>query len=189
VAIRQAAHSRWHRPCGPRPPAEPPPPPSAALGSDIENGIIHPRNHHRPSSRTPPDSVRVPEGPGAHSFAWQLHCWPHCARAVPRRRPTAHPAHPLRGAAAPPNFGGTRPTPPLHPRTGRRADPRLPPHGVKSRGHAWRRSLRRRSPLPSPPSSPSRVQRVPPRIWSESTPPDTLVMDPRPSDIAIARHG
>lgn len=184
MAIRQTAHSRLHRPCAPRPPAEPPPPPSAALGSDIENGIIYPRNHDRPSSRTPPDSVRVAGGPGTHSFASQLLCWAHCARAVPRRRPTAHPAHPLRGAAAPPNFGGTRPTPSLHPRSGRRADPRPSPHGVKSRGDAWRRSLRRRSPLPSPPSSPSRAQRVPPRIWGESALPDTMVMDSLAGDTA-----
>ena len=40
------------------------------------------------------------------------------------------------------------------------------------------------APAPSPPSSPSRAQRVPPRIWGESALPDTMVMDSLAGDTA-----
>jgi len=100
VAFRRAAPSHRHRPCAPRPPGEPPPPPSAALGSDIENGVIHPRKHHRSSSRTPPDSVRVAGGRGALGVAWQRQRSDPSAQGgrAPQRRPaTDAPASPPAG--------------------------------------------------------------------------------------------
>ena len=79
----------------------------------------------------------------------------------PRRM---RPPHPLPGAAKPPNCGGSRSRPPLHPWSGWRADPPPPPGGVKSRGYAWRRAA---GAAPAPPRLPP-PSLLPPRAYTRA---------------------
>ena len=187
VAIRQAAHSRWHRPCHPDPQL-----------SRLRRHLPHSGRISRTASSTLATIIDPrPALPRTRSV-----CREDRVHTPSRRSCTAGPTapEPSRAAVPPPTQLTHCEVPQRHQTSGG-----LAPHSHRTRGlvggptrglllmassraatHGGA-ALGAAAALP-PPSSPSRAQRVPPRIWRESTPPDTLVKDSRPGDAASSSH-